>query len=130
MLFRSRIGIAVLQDHHALGKRIVASVLRAGGYDLIDFGHGLSVDEIVEKTRASQIDFLLISTLMLPSALQVKKVVEKLRAKHVPVKVIVGGAPFRLDRDLWQQVDADADGKNGTQVAKVIDSLAEGGMSQ
>ena len=41
--------IAVLQDHHALGKRIVYSILRAGGFELLDFGHGQTVDAIVKK---------------------------------------------------------------------------------
>jgi len=122
-----RIGIAVLQDHHALGKRIVYSVLRASGYDVLDFGQGLSVEEIVGKTIEKQLDFLLISTLMLPSALQVKTVVEKLREKDSTVKIIVGGAPFRLDDSLWQKVNADFDGKNGTEVSKIIERLAKGG---
>ncbi len=124
-----RIGIAVLQDHHALGKRIVCSVLRAGGYDVLDFGQGLSAEEISEKTMEKKVDILLISTLMLASALQVKKVVEILREKNMPVKIIVGGAPFRLDSSLWQKVNADADGKNGTEVSKMIEKLARGGQS-
>ena len=124
-----RIGIAVLQDHHALGKRIVCSVLRAGGYDVLDFGQGLSAEEIVEKTMEKKIDILLISTLMLSSALQVKKVVEILREKNAPVKIIAGGAPFRLDNSLWQKVNADAYGKNGTEVSKMIERLAQGGQS-
>lgn len=117
-----RIGIAVLQDHHALGKRIVYSVLRASRYDVLDFGQGLSAEEIVEKTIEKKIDILLISTLMLASALQVKKVVEILREKNLSVKIIVGGAPFRLDNSLWKKVNADADGKNGTEVSKIIES--------
>ncbi len=121
-----RIGIGVLQDHHALGKRIVFSVLRAGGYDLIDFGQGLSVDDIVEKTIEKQIDILLISTLMLSSALQIKGVVEKLRGNNSEVKIIVGGAPFRMDNQLWEKVGADADGKNGTTISKIIERLAKG----
>ena len=32
--------IAVLEDHHTLGKRIVTSVLRAGGYEVTDYGPG------------------------------------------------------------------------------------------
>jgi len=124
----TKIGIAVLQDHHALGKRIVYSILRASGYGVLDFGQGLGVDEIVEKTIEKQLDFLLISTLMLPSALQVKTVVEKLREKNSTVKIIAGGAPFRLDNSLWQKVDADADGKNGTTVSKIIEKLAKRGQ--
>ncbi len=119
--------IAVLLDNHALGKRIVYSVLRAGGYDLIDFGQGLSVEEIVEKTLTGGIEILLLSTLMLPSALKVEKVVEGLREQGSSAKVIVGGAPFRLDPGLWQRVKADADGINGTKVKKIIESLREGG---
>lgn len=121
------IGIGVLQDHHSLGKRIIFSVLRAGGYDVIDLGQGLSVDQIVEKAIDRKINFLLISTLMLPSALQVKTVVEKLRNKKSSIKIIVGGAPFRLDSSLWQRVEADADGKNGTTISKIIEQLSKGG---
>lgn len=47
-----RIAIAVLEDHHTLGKRIVYSVLRAGGYTVTDYGHGLTVDQLVTRCCA------------------------------------------------------------------------------
>ena len=122
------IGIGVLLDHHALGKRIVSSVLSAGGYNVIDLGQGLSAEEMVEKTIEKKIDFLLISTLMLSSALKVETVASKLREQQAAVKIIVGGAPFRLDRNLWKKVASDADGRNGTEAATIIDALAEGGL--
>ncbi len=83
---KPKMAIAVLQDHHSLGKRIVSSVLRADGYELLDFGQGLSVEEIVEKTLDADLDILLISTLMLPSALKVRNVVESLRRMVRPSK--------------------------------------------
>jgi methylmalonyl-CoA mutase cobalamin-binding domain/chain len=125
---KPKMAIAVLQDQHSLGKRIVYSVLRAGGYDLIDFGQGLSVEDVVGKTIEADLEFLLISTLMLPSALKVKNVVETLRKNGSSVKIIVGGAPFRLDSSLWEKVNADADGKNGTEVKKIIQKLMAGGQ--
>jgi len=121
-----KIAIGVLQDHHSLGKRIIHSVLKAGGYEIIDFGQGLTVEEIVDKTLKNEIDILMISTLMLPSALKVKKVVENLRSSGSSVKIIVGGAPFRLDSSLWQQVNADADGKNGIKALKIIERYMRG----
>jgi len=121
-----KIAIGVLQDHHSLGKRIIHSVLKAGGYEIIDFGQGLTVEEIVDKTLKNEIDILMISTLMLPSALKVKKVVENLRSSGSSVKIIVGGAPFRLDGSLWQQVNADADGKNGIKALKIIERYMRG----
>jgi methanogenic corrinoid protein MtbC1 len=38
-----KMAIAVLLDHHALGKWIVFSVQMASGYDIVDFGQELSV---------------------------------------------------------------------------------------
>lgn len=123
-----KIAIGVLLDHHTLGKRIVSSILRASGYHLIDFGQGLSVEEIVEKTIDQNIDILLISILMLPSALKVKQVVKMLKRRGSEAKVVVGGAPFRLDKTLWKRVHADADGKNGLEVQKIINEFSKGGV--
>ncbi len=84
--------------------------------------------EIVEKTVQQPIDVLLISTLMLPSALQVKDVVAALRQRENSTKVIVGGAPFRMDHDLWRRVDADAHGRTATDVMPIIEALLEKGV--
>ena len=81
--------------------------------------------KIVNKTIKNDIDILLISTLMLPSALKVKDVVKVLRDRDSSVKIIVGGAPFRLDSNLWKKVNADFDGKNGSEVLKIIKSMRE-----
>ncbi len=121
-----KMAIAVLQDQHALGKRIVCSVLRAGGFEVLDFGQGLTIDDLVQKTIDNEIEILLISTLMLSSALKVKAVKEKLIAEGVHTKIIVGGAPFRLDSNLWRSVDADADGKNASTIIRTIEKVVSG----
>lgn len=118
-----KIGIGVLIDHHALGKRIVKAVVQAEGFEIFDFGEGLSVDEIVDKTMAYRIDVLLVSTLMLPSALKIKGIRERFDALGLKTRLVVGGAPFRFDSSLWQQVGADADGKNATAVIPIIERL-------
>ena len=118
-----KMGIAVLQDHHALGKRIVYSVLRAGGFEVLDFGQGLSIDDLVRKTIENNVEILIISTLMLPSALKVKAVKEKLISQGSTAKIIAGGAPFRLDDTLWQQVGADSDGKNACEIISIVERM-------
>lgn len=117
-----KMAIGVLQDHHALGKRIVYLILRAGGFEIIDFGQGLSVQEVVEKTMENKIELLLISTLMLPSALKVKEVKAKLVENGLTTQIIVGGAPFRLDATLWERVGADIDGKNASSIIHIIEN--------
>lgn len=121
-----KIAIAVLLDQHALGKRIVYSILRAGGFEIIDFGQGLSVEELVAKTLENNIEILLISTLMLPSAMRVRIVREQLSVHGAAPKIVVGGAPFRLDKNLWHTVGADIDGKNASSIIKTIEALMKG----
>lgn len=104
-----KMAIALLNDYHALGKRIVYATLRAGGYVVQDYGQ-VEADELVERIMTDQLDLILISVLMLSSALEVKHVSRKLRERGSRVKIAVGGAPFRLDHDLWQMVEADAFG--------------------
>ncbi len=115
-----RMAIGVLMDHHSLGKKLVLSVIRATGYEILDFGCGLSVEELVERTLAEKVEVLLVSTLMYPSALRIRLVRERLGQVGCHPFLIVGGAPFRLDRDLWRRVGADADGGNATGIVDVL----------
>jgi methanogenic corrinoid protein MtbC1 len=117
--------IAVLNDYHLLGKRIVYSVLRAGGFNLKDYGR-VTVDELIQKVQADQIRVLLISTLMLNSALHIQDVVKGLKTANLNVKVVVGGAPFIFDSLLWQEVKADAMGRSASEVTGIIRTIMGG----
>lgn len=120
-----RMAICVLCDHHGLGKTIVYSLLRASGFELLDFGM-IEVDALVERVEKEKVKVLLISVLMLPSALKVKKVKEKLFEKALGVKIIVGGAPFRFDNQLWKDVGADAMCETASDSVAAIESIMGG----
>jgi len=117
-----RMAICVLSDHHKLGKTIVYSLLRASGLDLSDYDT-IEVDALVDRVKLEQIEILLISVLMLPSALKIKKVTEKLANMDLDVKIIVGGAPFRFDDQLWQEVGADAMCISASEAVSVIHNV-------
>lgn len=119
-----RMAIGVLEDYHLLGKRIVYSALRASGFELSDYGQ-ITVDELVKRIKEERIKVLLISVLMLPSALLVKKVREKLKKTGTEVKIVVGGAPFRFDNNLWKEVGADAMGNNASEAIQIITKIME-----
>ncbi len=120
-----RMAIAVLEDHHMLGKRIIYSVLRSAGYHLSDFG-ALDTPELVKRVLEENVDVLLISTLMLRSALMIKEVVKRVKAKGADVTVIVGGAPFRFDPLLWKEVGADAMGTTAGDALEIVGKIAGG----
>lgn len=115
-----RSAIVLLNDYHVLGKRIVYSVMRASGFELFDYGR-MDVDELVERALADEIRVLLISVLMLPSALKVKQVCARLKAADAPIRIAVGGAPFLFDDRLWQEVGADAMGRNAAEAVTLVD---------
>ena len=71
---RPKMAIAVLEDYHVLGKRIVYAHLRSCGYDIIDYGQGIDAEALANRTISDNIEILLISTLMLRSALKVVQV--------------------------------------------------------
>lgn len=119
-----RIAIALLEDYHALGKMIISTALRAEGYSLKDYGR-LTVEELVQKVCEDSIKVILISTLMLRSALRVKQVKQLLEQAGSSVKIIVGGAPYRFDPLLWQEVGADAMGANAAEAIEAVAACLE-----
>jgi methanogenic corrinoid protein MtbC1 len=112
-----RTAVAVLDDYHFLGKRMVYAVLRSGGYSPLDYGR-VTVDELVARVNEDRIDVVFISTLMYPSALRVKEVCAKLTG--TPVRVVVGGAPFRCDPELWKDVGAHDCGSSASDVLRML----------
>jgi len=118
-----KLALAVLEDQHLLGKRMILSCLLAAGYRVHDFGP-LEVEPLVRRTVEEGIECLLVSVLMLPSALRVKNVCEGLKAKGVSVRVVVGGAPFRFDPHLWQEVGADAVGCSASEAVSIVNRFS------
>jgi len=118
-----RIAVGVLEDQHTLGKRILKSVILSGGYDVTDYGAGISAATLVNDVIRDNIDILLISTLMLPAALTSKSVIEQIKKVNSKTKVIVGGAPFRFDKNLWKEVGADAMGNSAFDTLGIIKNL-------
>jgi methanogenic corrinoid protein MtbC1 len=115
-----KIGIVTFIDHHSLGKNIVLSVLRSVGIPVIDLGQGLSIQSLIDNIKKERIEILLISVLMLPSALKIKNLREELRKINYDIKILVGGAPFNFDKSLWKIVDADAMGCSPSDAVSVI----------
>jgi methanogenic corrinoid protein MtbC1 len=120
-----RSAIVILGDYHMLGKHMVYSVLRSSGFELFDYGR-MEAEELVERALADKIRVLLISVLILPSALKVREVCARLKACDSGIKVAVGGAPFLFDDRLWQEVGADAMGHNAAEAVSIVQGWMRG----
>jgi methanogenic corrinoid protein MtbC1 len=116
------VALAVLEDHHLLGKRMVLSVLRSAGVGVLDYG-SVGVAELAARAVRDGVEVVLVSALMLRSALKVKELIERLGGPARSVRVAVGGAPFRLDAELWKEVGADAVGLSAAEAPAIVAQL-------
>ncbi len=113
------IGISTLDDYHVLGKRMVSTVLRAGGYQLTDYGTA-DAATLAEWVQRDRIQVLLLSVLMLPSALRIRQLRDTLTNAGEQTHILVGGAPFRFDPNLWTEVGADGVGASAADALALV----------
>jgi len=117
------IALILYKDHHLLGKRIVSSLLRARGYEFKDYGQQFDIGQLIDKLKEDNIEILLISVLMLNSALDIKKLILQMREEKLAIKVVVGGAPFRFDIELGDEIGADYYATQASQVLEIIEKI-------
>jgi methanogenic corrinoid protein MtbC1 len=116
------LAIAVLEDYHLLGLRLVYSILRISGFSVSNYGRQ-DLENLVGRVRKDDIKILLVSVLMLRSALRIGDLHTGLEAAGCHVKLVVGGAPFRFDKHLWHQVGADATSETAAGAVGIIQRL-------
>lgn len=113
-------------DIHSIGKNIVATLLNASGFEVIDLGTDVPTWTFVEKVKELEPDFLGISALMTTTMVKQKEVIGALMDMGLrsKVKIIVGGAP--VTEEWVDAIGADAAGYDaGSAVQKAL-SMMEG----
>ncbi len=106
---RGKIVIGTVQgDLHDIGKNLVGIMLKGAGFDVIDLGKDVSVDNFVDTAEKEDADVIGMSALLTTTQPIMKKVVEKLKEKGLNNKImtIVGGAP--LSSEYAELIGADA----------------------
>ena len=125
-----KIGIVVFEDYHELGKRTIQMYLHNSGYNIIDYGAGIVSEDLLRNVKRDNIELLFISTLMLRSALRIKDFIDKKNEAELNIKIIVGGAPFNFDTELWKVVGADAYGRNPSDVLHLLSEFIRGELNE
>jgi corrinoid protein of di/trimethylamine methyltransferase len=89
----------VAGDIHDIGKNMVATLLKAGGFEVHDLGINIQADEFVKAIVKHDAQILAMSALLTTTAAQQRKVIELLQEKGLRdrVKVMVGGGGITAD---------------------------------
>lgn len=115
-------------DFHGLGKRIVTGCLKALTIDVTDLGLNVAPQRFVEEAVALDAQVIGISSMMVHTArgengcIKVRQILKE-KGLEDKIKIIVGGAPYRYNPELFKIVQADAWADNGITAGMVITNL-------
>ena len=111
-------------DMHSLGKNIVATMLRANGFEVYDLGVDVKSSAFIQRAREVNADLIGLSCLMTTTLPYQREVIEDLVAQGLRdrFKVIVGGGPVT---ESWAaQIGADGYGRDVLEAIVVAKRLA------
>jgi corrinoid protein of di/trimethylamine methyltransferase len=113
-------------DLHDIGKNMVATMLRGVGFDVVDLGINITVDDFVQKVEAHRPDILGMSALLTTTMPEMKKVIDALGARglRAKVKVMVGGAP--VNEKFAHDIGADGYGADAGSSVDLARKLLKG----
>jgi len=79
-------------DVHDIGKKIVATVLRSGGFEVHDIGKDVPAEKIFQEVQKLKPDIVGLSAMMTTTVGQVKLIADMLKSHGIRVMIIAGGA--------------------------------------
>lgn len=96
---KGRILLATVEgDVHDIGKKIVATVLKSSGFEIIDLGRNVPADRVVSACRERKPDLVGLSAMMTTTVGRVLEVKKALESAGLGLPVVAGGAS--MNREL------------------------------
>jgi len=113
-------------DLHDIGKNLVSMMLEGAGFNVVDLGVNLGVEQLVDKVTEIKPDILGLSTLLTTTMPEMQKVISVMeqRGLRSSVKIMVGGAP--VDAHFAEKIGADGYAKDAAGAVQLARRLATG----
>lgn len=108
-------------DIHDIGKNVCVIMLSNFGYAVHDLGRNVPAEDILKAAQDNGADIIALSALMTTTMMQMKTVVDEVKARSLPYKVMVGGAV--VTQSFATEIGADAYGKDVGDVVPVTERL-------
>ncbi len=91
--YQGKVVMATVEgDIHDIGKSIVATVLKSGGFQVIDAGKDLPAEQILQIVQEEEPDILGLSAMMTTTVGRVEEMMRLLNEVKSRVRLIAGGA--------------------------------------
>ncbi len=110
-------------DIHSIGKNLVATMLEAGGFKVIDLGTDVPAKKFIATAIKSNADIIGVSALMTTSMIGMKDIIHMVKEEGLSVKVMVGGGP--VNQEYADSIGANAYGRDAMDAVRVARNLME-----
>ena len=112
-------------DLHDIGKNIVAMMLEAAGFEVIDLGADVPPEKFVEAVEKEKPDIVAMSALLTVTMVEMENVIKALKEAGLrdKVKVIIGGAP--VTEEFARKIGADAYAPDAVQGVRICKAWME-----
>jgi len=110
-------------DIHDIGKNIVALLMKAAGFEVVDIGVDKAEEEILAAAKENKVNVIGLSALLTTTMPRMKEMLELLQESGVrdQYRVIVGGAP--ITQEFADMIGADGYGADATRAVDVTKKL-------
>ncbi|SCZ05177.1 Methanogenic corrinoid protein MtbC1 [Paenibacillus polysaccharolyticus] len=119
------VAACVGSEQHEIGLRMLTDVFEMEGWDTYYLGANVPNGSIVEAIKRHESDVIAISVTMTYHLHLAKELIERIRnhAETAHVKVMVGGYPFNIDKELWRTVGADGYAPGAEEAVAIAERL-------
>ena len=113
----------VQADMHSVGKNIVSTMLKAGGFEVHDMGVDVPSMSIIQKAKEVRADIIALSSLLTTTMPYQREVIEDLASMGIrdQFKVMVGGGP--VTKAYAEEIGADGYGKDAIEALEEAKKL-------
>ncbi|MBC7121168.1 MAG: corrinoid protein [Candidatus Methanosuratus sp.] len=121
---KGKIVIGVVEgDIHDIGKKLVATLLGAAGFEVYDLGKDVRIEQFVDTAIEKNANIIGMSALMTTTMGGMEKVVKLLEEKGMKgkIKTMIGGSP--ITQEYAEKIGADAYGESAQKAVQVASKL-------
>jgi len=124
---RRMVATCIGNELHEIGMHMVADFFEMDGWDTYYLGANMPIAGILKSLTERKPDVLAISVTMTFHIKLVTELIERVRAVDTKkrIKIIAGGYPFNIEKELWRQVGADGYASNAGQAVELVNTLME-----
>lgn len=110
-------------DMHSVGKNLVATMFKAGGFEVHDMGVDVTSIAFIDKAKEVKADMIALSSLLTTTMPYQKEVIEDLAAMGIRdrFKVMIGGGP--VTQVYARDIGADGYGRDAIEALDEVKKL-------